>query len=157
MTSRHAWSSVIVLEAGERLDWRTKSGKGKGITDWAWDWSFYWMCVGITGYSGTHLIPVTRVEIKEEMRFCNSSKRLVGAAGWTGFLRINPFSAKACVPLVKIAPKNSLSAKICWPAVFVSKMFLHFGVHYKWELKPEITRHPTNMQKRLCKDHHLTS
>ena len=45
--------------------------------------------------------------------------------------RINPFPAKAIVPLVKIASKNSLSEKLCWPAVFVSKTWLHFGVHEK--------------------------
>ena len=33
--------------------------------------------------------------------------------------QINPFPAKAFVPLVKIASKNSLSEKFCWPAVFI--------------------------------------
>ena len=43
----------------------------------------------------------------------------------------NPFPAKAVTPLVKIASKHSLSGKICWPAVFVSKPLFHFGVHDK--------------------------
>ena len=70
---------------------------------------------------------------------------------------INPFPVRAFVPLVKIAPKNSLSEKICWPAVFVSKPLLHFGVHEKWKLKPEVIWHPKDMQEPLCEAHHLTS
>ena len=46
-----------------------------------------------------------------------------------------PFPAKAFVPLVNIASKNSLSEKFCWPEVFVSKTLLQFGVHEKRELK----------------------
>ena len=59
----------------------------------------------------------------------------------------NPFLAKAFVPLVKIAPKNSFSEKFCWPEVFVSKTLLQFGVHEKWALKQEVIRRPTGMQE----------
>ena len=69
----------------------------------------------------------------------------------------NPFPAKAVTPLVKIASKHSLSGKICWPAVFVSKPLFHFGVHDKWELKPEVISRPTYMQEPLCEGHHLMS
>ena len=64
---------------------------------------------------------------------------------------LNPFPAKAFVPLVKIAFKNSLSQKFCWPEVFVSKTLLQFGVHEKWELKQEVIRRPTDMQERLLR------
>ena len=69
----------------------------------------------------------------------------------------NPFPAKAFVPLVKTAPKNSLSEKICWPAVFILKTLLRFGVHDKWKFKPEVIWRPTNMQEPLCEGHHLMS
>ena len=48
---------------------------------------------------------------------------------------LNPFPAKAFVPLVKITSQNSLSEKFCWPDVFVSKMLLLFRLHEKWKLK----------------------
>ena len=57
----------------------------------------------------------------------------------------------------KIACKNSLSEKFCWPEVFVWKTLLQFGVHEKWELKQEVIRRPTDMQEPLCEGRHLTS
>ena len=73
---------------------------------------------------------------------------------WRG--SINPLPVKGFVPLVKMASKNSLSEKFCWPEVFVSKTLLQFGVHEKWELKQEVTWHPTDMQEPLCEGYHLT-
>ena len=69
----------------------------------------------------------------------------------------NPFPAKAFVPLVKIASKNSLSEKFFWPEAFVSKTLLQFGVHEKWELEQEVIRRPTDMLGQLCERHHLKS
>ena len=69
----------------------------------------------------------------------------------------NPFPAKAFVPLVKIASKNSLSEKFCRPKVFVWKTLLQFEVHEKWELKQEVIRRPTDMQEPFCEGHYLTS
>ena len=73
------------------------------------------------------------------------------------FSVLNPFPAKSFVPLVKIASKNNLSEKFCWPAVFVSKTLLEFGVLEKWKLKQEVKQCPTDMQDPLCEGHHLTS
>ena len=40
-------------------------------------------------------------------------------------------------------------------ALLVLKPLLHFGVHHKWELKPEIIQCPRDMQESLCEGHHL--
>ena len=52
------------------LDWWVENGKKNALTDWEWVWSFYWICAGISGYCGTHLIPVTRIEIDGCASFC---------------------------------------------------------------------------------------
>ena len=74
------------------------------------------------------------------------------------FSVLNPFPAKSFVLLAKIASENSLSQKFCWPeVVFASKTLLQFGVLEKWELKEEVVRRPTDMQKPLCEGRNLTS
>ena len=45
---------------------------------WGWDWSFYWICAGLSEYCRIHLIPVTRIEIKEGHALLLILKRLVG-------------------------------------------------------------------------------
>ena len=49
----------------KRLDWCAENLKKKIITERRWDCSLYWISAGISGYWGTHLILVTRIEIKE--------------------------------------------------------------------------------------------
>ena len=69
-------------------DWCVESGKRNGVTEWGWDWSFYWICTGISRCCGTHLIPDTRIKVEVGMRFCKLPNCLVGAAGWIHFVRI---------------------------------------------------------------------
>ena len=64
----------------KRHAWCAESGERKDFTDRGWDWSFYWICAGVSKYCGTHLIQVTKTEIKEGNALLLTTK----AFGWRG-------------------------------------------------------------------------
>ena len=52
--------STDARKVAKKQQQKTKNG----ITDWGWDWSFYWISAGISDYCGSHLIPAARIKIK---------------------------------------------------------------------------------------------
>ena len=60
----------------KRPHWHAKNGKRNGISGCGWDWSFYWICAGISRYCHCGIQPIhrARTEIKERCASANHQR-----------------------------------------------------------------------------------